>query len=90
MEHIADSNQNNMAIIEIDGIEYVRGSRVPVQPIREMVKKYKAEEARQLDDDLSDWYQENDIVQQVADYTNKYGIILNDNAIDNIIKEVQV
>lgn len=79
-----------MAIIEIDGIEYVRGSRVPVQPIREMVKKYNAEMNRQLDDDLSDWYQDHNIFEQIGDYAKTFGVILGEQAIENIKLEVEV
>lgn len=77
-------------MITIDGIEYMNGTRVPVQPIREMVKKHMEEERTILDDDLPDWEQEHDLTQQIADYINGFGIIPNDQSIENIIKEVQV
>lgn len=79
-----------MSIITIDNIEYISGSRVPVATIREMVKSYKAEESRQLDDDLSDWYQDNDLEEQVGDYIRSFGVIPNEKLIKDIIEEVSV
>lgn len=80
--------QNNM--ITIDGIEYINGSRVPVAPIREMVKSYNVEMNRQLDDDLPDWQMDHDLKEQVSDYIRSYGVIVDENGIENIIQEVSV
>lgn len=77
-------------MINIDGIEYITGSRVPVAPIREMVKSFKLEESRQLDDDLPDWYQDNDLEEQVGDYMRSNRLIPNKKLIKDIIEEVQV
>lgn len=77
-------------MITIDGIEYVTGTRVPVSPIREMVKSYNVEMSKQMDDDLPDWEMDHDLEEQVGDYIRSFGIVANEQAIKNIIQEVQV
>lgn len=77
-------------MITIDGIEYVTGTRVPVQPIREMVKSYNFEMNKILDDDLPDWEMDHDLEEQVGDYIRSFGIVASEQAIKNIIQEVQV
>ena len=68
----------------------MNGTRVPVSPIREMVKAYNFQMNMVLDDDLPDWEMDHDLEEQVSDYIRSYGVIPNEQAVKNIIQEVSV
>lgn len=77
-------------MITVFGKHYINGTRIPYEPVVEMVKDYKAKEARVLDDDLPDFESDYVLNEKIQEYAKTYGVILNENAIENLIKEVQV